>query len=179
MTPRIDILLPYRNATTTLAACLDSIANQSYPHWRLVAVDDGSVDHSAELLRAFAARSRNVLLLSTGGAGLVSALNLGLQSCTAPLVARMDADDIMYPARLERQAEFLESHLHVGLVAGQVNDTGFEAGFEHYLKWSNQLITGCRTRRPSRPGHIIRFGRSGESRRPGADPSGISDARLS
>lgn len=137
----IDVLMPFRNAADTLPACLESIAAQTLSDWRLVAVDDGSTDASRALVEAFARRTGRVLILSSDGAGLVPALNLGLSACTAPLVARMDADDTMAPERLALQAALLERTPALGLAAGLVHEADHSDGFRHYVAWSNGLVS--------------------------------------
>ena len=145
--PVIDVLLPVRNAAETLPACLASFDAQTFRRFRLIAVDDGSCDASRSLLEAFSRRHPGTRILSTGGSGLVAALNLGLARCTAPLVARMDADDTMAPDRLERQAAFLDSHPRTGLVACQVESPQARGGFAAYLEWSNALLSDAEIRR--------------------------------
>ncbi len=137
----IDILMPFRNATDALPECLESIASQTFPDWRLVAVDDGSTDQSASKVAAFARQHGRTTLLSNHGEGLVSALNTGLRCCAAPVVARMDADDIMLPYRLERQWAWLYNHPETGVVGCQIEDHGLPEGFRHYAAWSNGLLT--------------------------------------
>jgi glycosyltransferase involved in cell wall biosynthesis len=140
MPPIIDILLPYRNAETTLPACLESIARQTMDSWRLIAIDDGSTDASASLLAEFTRVFPHTIRRSTGGTGLVSALNLGLHHATAPLVARMDADDTMMPSRLAKQAQLLTDQPDIGVASCLVEEHGYTAGFTHYLQWSNRLV---------------------------------------
>jgi len=101
--PRISILLPVRDAETTLGACLRSILRQTEPDWECVLVDDGSRDRSLELARAAGAADPRIRVLARAREGLVAALNAGLAECDAPLVARMDADDLMHRDRLAAQ----------------------------------------------------------------------------
>lgn len=143
----MDILMPVRNAAATLPACLDSLEAQTFRDFRLVAIDDGSRDESRDRLEAFARRHPSTLVLTSGGHGLVAALTLGLGRCTAPLVARMDADDTMAPSRLELQAAYLNAHPATGLVACRVESSGARGGFAAYLQWSNALLADSDIRR--------------------------------
>jgi glycosyltransferase involved in cell wall biosynthesis len=136
----VDILMPFRDATDTLPACLDSIAGQAGVRWRLVAVDDGSTDGGAAVVQAFARRHPATLLVPTTGRGLVAALETGVALATAPFIARMDADDIMLPGRLAAQASYLREHSGVGVVGCRVEMAGAAPGFAHYLDWSNRLL---------------------------------------
>jgi glycosyltransferase involved in cell wall biosynthesis len=140
----ISILMPFRNAEATLAETLESIAAQSFSDWELVAVDDGSEDRSAELVRAFAAREGRTVLVEPGGIGFVAALNLGVARCAFPLVARMDADDIMHPERLADQKAWLEARPDDSIAASLVelfSDEPVSEGSREYIRWQN----GCRT----------------------------------
>jgi glycosyltransferase involved in cell wall biosynthesis len=102
-TPHVSILLPLRDAAPTLPACLESIRRQSHTSWECVIVDDGSRDAGPSCARAFAATDARVRVLTHPRRGLVSALEAGLDACRAPLVARMDADDLMHRQRLAAQ----------------------------------------------------------------------------
>ena len=138
--PPVDIVLPYRDAEDTLPACLASIAAQTFRPWRLLAVDDGSRDGSTAVVRAFAAEQGPTVMLDSGGAGLVAALNLALAHADAPLIARMDADDTMHPERLARQVMHLEENPLCGVVGCQVVEDGLPGGLRRYVAWSNALL---------------------------------------
>lgn len=140
--PRVSVLLPVRDAETSLPGCLDSLRRQSLAELEILAVDDGSRDGSRALLEELARREPRLRLLSSGGAGLVSALNLGLALARAPLVARMDADDLAHPERLAWQVERLAAGPRVDVLATAV-ETGAQAGpgMRRYVAWSNALLT--------------------------------------
>jgi glycosyltransferase involved in cell wall biosynthesis len=107
VTPRVSVLLPVRNAAPTLPACLASLARQTEPAWECVLVDDGSTDDTRTIAGAAAARDPRVRVLDAGRIGLVGALNAGLAACRAPIVARMDGDDLMHRERLAQQLDAL------------------------------------------------------------------------
>jgi glycosyltransferase involved in cell wall biosynthesis len=141
--PRISILLPVRNEARLLPAALASLFRQTLPDWELVAVDDGSSDATAAILAAAAARDARVRVLRQPASGLVAALNAGLAECRAPLVARMDGDDICHPERLQHQAAFLADHPEVTLVAcgvRQVPRPTLTDGMLAYERWQNSLL---------------------------------------
>jgi Glycosyl transferase family 2 len=96
----------------------------------VIVVDDGSTDDTVECLTKARPSSR-LKIVRQPALGLVAALNRGLAEATAPLVARMDCDDISLPGRLDAQAAFLASHDHVVAVGAQiayVNDDGVPDG---------------------------------------------------
>src|SRR5258708_40294261 len=103
--PRVTVLLPVRDSLPTLADCLRSLTAQTLEDHEAVAVDDGSGDGSAELLEAYARTDPRLRVVRTEARGLVPALNTALGEARAPLVARMDADDLAHRERLARQAE--------------------------------------------------------------------------
>ena len=109
MTPSVSILLPVWNAEQTLEACLHSVQRQTLKEWECVVVDDGSNDGSVEVAQQIASSDRRIRVVETEHLGLVSTLNTGIDHCEAPLVARMDADDLMHRTRLEQQKSTLDA----------------------------------------------------------------------
>ncbi|HUO86058.1 MAG TPA: glycosyltransferase [Thermoanaerobaculia bacterium] len=141
-TPAISVVLPFRDAAATLSDCLDSIARQTSTDHEVVAIDDGSSDDSAAIVRHRAAGDRRLRLSTPGRIGLVAALNLGLGQSRASLIARMDADDLMKPRRLEVQAARLGEQPELALVGCRVElfpESGIRAGYRRYVEWQN----GC------------------------------------
>ncbi|MBP3228729.1 MAG: glycosyltransferase [Bacteroidaceae bacterium] len=108
MKPEISVVMVARNAEATVDAAIRSVLRQSYGTFEFIVIDDGSDDGTFEVMRRFATDKRLVLLRSPHN--YIAALNLGLQTARAPLIARMDADDYMHPARLMVQAGFMLSH---------------------------------------------------------------------
>lgn len=140
--PIASVLLPVHDAEPYLEACLDSLARQSLTDFEVVAVDDGSSDGSSERLAAWAARDSRFRVLSQPRVGLISALNLGLAACRAPVVVRMDGDDICHPRRLETQVALLTERPDVGVVSCLVRHyphAGVGEGFVRYEQWLNRL----------------------------------------
>jgi glycosyltransferase involved in cell wall biosynthesis len=140
--PTISILLPVRNEERFLPAAIDSIQNQTVTSWELVCVDDGSTDATSAILADAARRDGRIRLLETGGEGLVAALNIGLASCRAPLVARMDGDDISHPRRLELQAARMAAEPELGLTACAFRHFPrhqVKMGMLAYETWQNAL----------------------------------------
>jgi GT2 family glycosyltransferase len=138
------VLVPVRDAAATLDPALDSVLSQTFTDFEIVAVDDGSADGSGERLEAWAARDRRLRVLRRPPRGLVAALEEGRLACRAPLIARMDADDLCHPERLAAQWRYLEDHPEVGaagtLVEGQTTDgNSLARGMARYLDWSNGL----------------------------------------
>lgn len=143
-TPTVSVLLPVRNGGRWLAAGLASLARQSLPAFEVIAVDDGSDDGSGVLLDGWAGRDPRFTVVHQPAEGLVAALNRGLGHCRAPLVARMDADDISHPRRLELQAARFAARPEVGVVSCLVRHfptRGVATGFRLYEEWLNSVVT--------------------------------------
>lgn len=130
----ISIVMPFRNAAATLPECIASIHAQTYRDFEVIAVDDRSTDKSAELCR----RAGFTVIEAQG---LVAALNAGLDAARGESLARMDADDVMHPERLEAQLALMRDY---DIVAAQVElfpEDGIRAGYREYVRWQNSVIT--------------------------------------
>ncbi|MGC4001378.1 MAG: glycosyltransferase [Anaeromyxobacter sp.] len=142
--PRVAVLMPARDAAATVRAAAASILRQTERDLALICVDDGSTDATAEVLARLAARDRRVQVLRTGGAGIAGALNRALAAADAPLLARMDADDVAHPRRLALQREALEADPALAAVGGRVRlfpRRAVREGMRRYAAWLNGLTT--------------------------------------
>jgi glycosyltransferase involved in cell wall biosynthesis len=140
--PRVSVLLPFHDAAATLGECIDSILKQSLAEFEVIAIDDHSSDGSVQLLERY--NDKRVRIIKNPQRGLVSALNTGLAYCNAPLVARLDADDIMYPQRLKKQYEYLRLHPDVVLVATRARkfpEASILNGYREYMRWQNSVLS--------------------------------------
>lgn len=113
--PPVTVILPVFNEARFLRAAVDSILAQTFEHFELIVVDDGSTDDSLTVLSRV--RDRRLRILSNGvNLGITTALNHGLAVARGRYLARMDADDIALPDRLARQVAFLDAHPEIGIV---------------------------------------------------------------
>ena len=115
--PRVSIAMPFYNAERTICASIRSILLQSYTDWELLLCDDGSTDASRELACSFR-DPRIVVWGSRRRLQLGARLNECVERAQGEYVARMDADDIAYPQRLEKQLRFLADRPEVDLTGG-------------------------------------------------------------
>ena len=143
-TPRISILMPVRDAAPWIGQAVESILGQHEGDFEFIVVDDGSRDESIDIVRRYAEGDTRLRLFFTDSdrRGLVSALNHGLALARAPLLARMDADDISDPARLGLQADALDADADLfgvtcRVVAFPEDEVG--EGMQRYLDWQNSL----------------------------------------
>ncbi len=110
MSKLISVLMPVYNCRQYVAEAIRSILQQTYRDFEFIIIDDGSTDGSGHILRVFAVSDSRIRLISRPNRGLVPSLNEGLSLSRGEFIARMDADDISFPTRLERQLAFMSSH---------------------------------------------------------------------
>lgn len=137
----MSVLVPCRDAEEHLPACIESLGAQTLDAFEVVAVDDGSGDRTRELLEAWRRRDARVRVLG-GGRGLVPSLRAAAAAARAPLLARMDADDVAVPERLERQADALRARPELAAVGTGVRYVPRSAagrGYRRYERWLNAL----------------------------------------
>jgi len=142
--PLVSVLLPVRDPGPYLKDCISSLGRQTIKEYEVVAVDDGSTDGSAKVLDDWAAQDDRVKVVHRSESGLVETLNAGLELCTAPFVARMDADDISHPRRFELQLAEFEELPWIGVVSSMVRHFpwhGVGEGYRVYEEWLNSLLT--------------------------------------
>jgi glycosyltransferase involved in cell wall biosynthesis len=144
MTCLLSVLLPCRNAEKHLPRCLESLENQTFDDFEIVAVNDGSEDKTGTVLDDLQSRHRQVKIIHQQHRGIVQALNAGLHHCRGRWVARMDADDFALPMRLERQLAWMKNHPHTKLSGCLVSHGGhpqIQKGYRRHVEWINSMVT--------------------------------------
>src|SRR3954452_4959541 len=110
-TPRVSVVMPVRNAMPYLDIAAESILGQTFADFEFVILDDASTDGSTERLRVWADRDPRIRLIEERkNLGPAVSSQRVAQAARAPIVARMDADDISYPQRLADQLAVLVNH---------------------------------------------------------------------
>ena len=113
---RVSVGIPFFNNEKTLLDAIKSVFCQTFQDWELILIDDGSSDNSLNIARRI--RDPRVRLISDSvNCGLSARLNQIALLAKGEYIARMDADDIMHPDRLQKQVEFLDTHPDVDFVA--------------------------------------------------------------
>jgi len=115
--PLVSIAMPFYNSAETIGASIRSILHQSFTDWELLLCDDGSADASSQVARSFG-DPRIVVWGDRRRLELGARLNECIARARGLYVARMDADDIAYPRRMEKQVQYLEEHPEVDLAGG-------------------------------------------------------------
>jgi glycosyltransferase involved in cell wall biosynthesis len=138
--PPISVLLPVRDGEPWLAEAIASLEGQTESGFEVVAVDDGSVDRTSEILSDWAARDRRVRVLRQSASGIVAALERARQNARGRWWARMDADDVCAPERFARQRELMERQPFLAACGTFVRYFPRErvrAGARRYEAWMN------------------------------------------
>ena len=148
----VSVIMPCYNAEKHLPASLASVAEQKYRDFELIAVNDGSVDGTLDLLHEFSRRHPWVTVIDQENRGLPSARNRGLAHSRGKYVAFLDSDDTWSSEFLLDMTECLESHpdcvlaycgwQNVGLPGGR-SDPFVPPDYENEHKLES-FLTGCR-----------------------------------
>ena len=112
--PRVTVLMPVYNGGDLLRQAIESILNQTYKDFELLIINDGSTDTSKDIATSFI-DSRIQIVSNEFNLGLIASLNRGLEIARGEFIARMDADDISFPDRLEKQLRFMVNHPEIGI----------------------------------------------------------------
>lgn len=121
--PLVSIIIPVYNAKTHLEACVQSILDQSYKHFELLLINDGSSDGSSELCDELSQKSEKIRVIHKENGGVSSARNAGLDIASGDYIVFVDSDDIISNNYLE---SFLESAHKGDLILGMIEDLYFD-----------------------------------------------------
>jgi glycosyltransferase involved in cell wall biosynthesis len=116
--PVVSVVMAVRDGEEYLREAVDSILEQTLDDIEFIVIDDGSTDGTEGILNSY--DDPRLRVFRQSGCGCAPSLNAGIRHARAPLIARMDADDISQPSRLERQASFLSQNRNHVLVGSDV-----------------------------------------------------------
>lgn len=123
--PFVSVIMPVYNAGDFLVDAIESILNQTYKNFEFIIVDDASTDHSWKIIQKYQKQNpqiiRAIRMKQNLNCGGDVCANEGLKLAIGTYIARMDADDIAYPKRLEKQVAFLQSHPSIFLVGSHAD----------------------------------------------------------
>jgi glycosyltransferase involved in cell wall biosynthesis len=118
----ISVIMSVYNGAPHLYACVQSILQQDFANFEFLILNDGSTDGSSEILRSLAKSDPRIKLIERENKGLVASLNELVEVAKAPLIARMDCDDIAMPNRFSTQLAYLAAHPSVGILGSNTHD---------------------------------------------------------
>ncbi len=127
--PQLTVILPVRNGAKFIGAAIASVLNQSYKNFNLWILENGSDDRTLDVARSF--RDSRIRVFELGPVGVQGALHYGIEHAPTEWLARMDADDLMFPNRLQLQVKFIKAHPDVVFVG---TAWGFLTPFGHVLE---------------------------------------------
>jgi len=140
--PEVSVIIPAFNAAETVRRAINSILNGMHDDLECLVVDDGSTDHTPDIVDGI--EDDRVRLIRVEHQGVAAAMNRGVAESRAPLIARMDADDRSYPHRIESQVDRLKSE-RLDVVGGLVRIVDAHnrpiESLQRYERWVNS----CRT----------------------------------
>lgn len=113
-TTKVTVLMPVYNGEDHLSEAIKSILNQTYKEFELLIINDGSTDKSEEIIKGFN-DERIKYVVNNKNIGLIKTLNKGLGLINSEYIARMDADDISLPTRLEKQIKFMDQNQDIAV----------------------------------------------------------------
>ncbi|POY38093.1 glycosyl transferase family 2 [Flavobacterium alvei] len=140
----ISIAIPFYNTEKYLELAIQSIVDQTYQNWKLILIDDGSTDHSLSIARKFENDPRVTIYSDGQNKNMSFRLNEFAHKVTTKYLARMDADDIMHPNKIEKQLQILELHPEIdvlGTNAYSINEKSIIEGIRLKFPEGEELST--------------------------------------
>lgn len=145
--PKVSVIMSVFNGEAYVKSAVQSIQKQSYNNFELIITNDGSTDNTAAILSRID-DPRVIIVNNPSNLGLTKSLNLALTHCRGVYVARMDADDISHPLRIEKQVAFLDAHPEYAMVGSSyyvVDNLGKTKSHVGVLTDSGAIKEGLKT----------------------------------
>ena len=155
--PAVSVIMPAYNALPHLRAAVESVLNQTFGDFEFLIVNDASTDGTGEALNEYAAADPRVRVLDRGKVGYTAALNLMAAEARGEFLARMDADDVCRPGRLEKQVAFLRANpdcVLTGAAVRLIDDDGDPLWVMRRAEEHEEILAGL-LHEPSRSGHVV------------------------
>lgn len=105
----VSIITPLYNGERFVSATIDSVLSQTYTHWEMIIVNDGSTDHSVEIVQSYINKDDRIKLYSQFNAGAASARNNGIRRAKGRYIAMLDSDDLWDSNYLQSQIDFIQN----------------------------------------------------------------------
>jgi glycosyltransferase involved in cell wall biosynthesis len=129
----VSVIIIFFNAAEFLQEAIESVLTQTYEHWEMLLIDDGSIDGGSEIARTYAAsRPSQIIYLEHHGhqnLGMSASRNVGIRNAKGVYIAFLDADDYWLPNRLETHVKVLDAHPEVGMLYGTA---------KYWYSWTNR-----------------------------------------
>lgn len=132
--PLASIVIPVHNGEKYIKESIDSCLNQTYENIEIIVVNDSSTDSTLEILKEYGEKINVISVEKQNGLGNV--LNIGIRESNGKYIVRMDADDVMYPTRIEKQIEYMESNPSCVAVGGQIDIINAESEITSHREYA-------------------------------------------
>jgi glycosyltransferase involved in cell wall biosynthesis len=145
--PKISVLMSVYNGEKWLHDSIESILNQTISDYEFIIVNDGSIDNSLEIIKNYQKKDNRIIIVDKKNTGLADSLNQGIKIARGEWIARIDADDISIPTRLELQYEYthkISDVIFVGSGMIQVDSFGNQIKKYNYPEKHKDLLSNLK-----------------------------------
>ncbi|MGF0018739.1 glycosyltransferase family 2 protein [Sporofaciens sp. SGI.106] len=112
----ISIIMPVYNSEKYVSEAIESVCNQSYNHWELLIVNDGSTDHTSKIIDDYSKKDSRIKIFHRNNEGVSTARNFALSQICGEYVTFIDSDDVYHRDRLERMLQVFEQYTNCDIV---------------------------------------------------------------
>ena len=143
MKTEVSVLMSCYNANKWLGEAIESVLQQTYKGFEFILVDDGSTDNTLEIIRNYGDKDKRIKIITKPNTGLTDSLNVGIFQAKGNWIARLDADDICLPDRLETQVSFMRNNAEVVLLGSgcvEIDERGCFAKEHRYPERHDALV---------------------------------------
>lgn len=141
--PLVSIIMAVKDTAPYLHDCINSIIDQTYQNWELIAVNDHSTDKTPEILEAFSIADKRIRIFNSDGQKLIPALQCGYRKVKGTLLNRMDSDDKMPNYKIQilvdEWLKYGKGHVIAGGTEHFVDEGEVGDGFLRYERWLNEV----------------------------------------
>lgn len=141
--PAISVVMSCYNAASYLDEAITSVLCQSFSDFEFILINDGSCDHTWDIIKGYADIDNRIVPIDKKNSGLTDCLNLGLSWSRGIWIARLDADDVALPTRFEEQISFLKASPDVVLLGTdfiEINQAGRFVKHQSYPRTHDRLL---------------------------------------
>ena len=122
MNTRVSIVMPIYNSERYLKDAIDSIIAQTYTHFELILVNDGSTDNSINIINVYLAKDPRIRMIDNiKNLGIAKSRNKGISVAKGYYIANMDSDDIAYTDRIQKQVDYLDNNPRIDICIGHMD----------------------------------------------------------
>lgn len=141
-TPTVSVVIATYNQAEYLSQAIKSVLRQTYEHWELIIVNDGSTDHTEQVVKPYL-RHQKVRYYKKPNGGQASAKNMGIREARGEYVAFLDSDDYWEPSKLLAQMAIMQAQPSIGVVYSEIHsmdESGRQLIFERPSRYSGEVV---------------------------------------